>query len=86
MAKAKEKLAGKVTHYYGHIGVAIVKLAAGLKVGDTVHIKGHSADFTQSVQSLQLDHAAIAKAAKGKEVGLKVDQKVHENDQVFLAA
>lgn len=86
MAKAKEKLLGRVTHYYGHLGVAIVKLAAGLKVGDTVHINGHSADFTQSVQSLQIDHAAVAKAAKGKEVGLKVDQKVHEHDEVRLAA
>lgn len=87
MAEAKERMVGRITHYYGHLGVGIVKLTAGgLKVGDTVRIKGHSEDFTQVVQSLQFEHAAIEAAKKGQEVGLKVDQKVHENDTVYLVA
>jgi len=78
-----EKEIGKITHYYGHIGVGIAELTDSLKVGDTIHIKGHSADFTQSVDSMQIEHASVTEAKSGDAVGLRVAQKVHPQDKVF---
>jgi len=76
---------GKVTHYYAKPGVAVVKLSAGatLKKGDKVQIKGHSVDFTQSVASLQVEHQEVESVKAGDDFGLKVDQKVHDGDQLF---
>jgi putative protease len=79
-----DKKIGKVTHYYNHLGVGIVRLTAAVAVGNTVKIVGHGRDYTQTVSSLQLEHQSINKAKKGQEVGLKVDQKVKEGDEVFL--
>jgi len=84
---AEEKLVGVVTHYFGHISVGILKLTAGeLKIGDKVHFKGHSTDFEQTIASMQVDHKDVAAAKKGEEFGTKVDQKVREDDEVFLVA
>lgn len=78
----KETPVGKITHYYDHLGVAVVKLDGSLAVGDKIHILGHSEDFNQEVVSMQVDRKEIKTAKKGDEVGLKVDQKVHENSVV----
>jgi len=80
----EEKLIGKITHYYGNINVAIVELSATLKKGDKVHIKGNTTDFEQEVTSMQIDHADIAEAKKKSVIGLKVDQKVRNDDEVYL--
>lgn len=80
----EEKEIGKVTHYFGKIGVAVLELTSDLKVGDTIHIKGHSEDFTQKVDSMQVEHENIDVATAGQSVGMKVDQKVHEGDIVYL--
>lgn len=77
------KEVGKVTHYYPKIGVAVVKLKAGLAKGDKIAIKGKTANFEQVVESMQVEHAAIEKAKKGQSVGLKVGQEVHEGDGVY---
>ncbi len=67
---------GKVTHYYGKIGVAIIELSGALKVGDKIKIQDKHAEFEQVVDSMQLEHAAVS-VAKAKEViGVKVAQKV----------
>jgi translation elongation factor EF-1alpha len=80
-----EKLIGKITHYFGKIGVGIIKIENGeLNVGDTIHIKGHTSDFTQQVDSIQIEHEQIQKAKKGDDIGIKVAQKVHEHDEVYL--
>lgn len=76
-------LVGKVTHYYNHLGVGIVKLSAPLAKGDTIKIVGHGHEFTQTADSMQLEHQDIEEAKKGKEVGLKVEQKVKEGDEVY---
>lgn len=81
---AEEKLIGKVTHYYGKAGVAIVDLLEPLHVGQSVHFKGTHDDFTQAVNQLQFEHTDIQSGKKGQSVGIKVDQKIHENVQVFL--
>lgn len=79
-----EEKIGIVTHHYGKIGVGIIKLTASLKVGDTIHLVGRSTDFTQAVTSLQIQHKNVESAKKGDEVGIKVDQKVHEGDEAYL--
>ena len=80
---AEEKI-GIVTHYFGKIGVAVLQSTdSGLKVGDTIHIKGHLTDFTQQVESMQVEHETVEELKKGDEVGLKVTDKVHERDEVF---
>lgn len=81
----KEKLIGKITHYYAKIGVAIVELAAKLKVEDKIHLKGHETDFEQLVSSIQIEHQNINVAKKGDVIGMKVDQKIKEGDEVYLA-
>lgn len=86
-AKAEEKLVGRITHYYSNLGVGIIELTGGeLKVGDIIHVKGKHTDFTQSVDSIQIEHQSVTHAEKGKVVGIKVKDKVREHDQVFRAA
>jgi hypothetical protein len=84
MAKAKK--IGKVTHYFGKIGVGIVKVTGPVKVGDKLKFKGATTDFEQEITSMQVEHKDIEEAKKGDEVGIKVDQKVREDDEVFIAA
>jgi putative protease len=81
----EEKLIGKVIHYYGKINVAIVELSDNLKVGDTIHIVSGTVDFTQPVESMQIEHQNVASAKKGQTIGLLVKQKVHEGALVYLA-
>jgi len=79
------KKIGEVTHYYEKIQVAIIKLSAPLKTGDVIKFKHADSEFTQTVQSLELEHQKIASAKKDTEVGLKVDQPVKENTKVYQA-
>lgn len=80
-----DKPIGKVTHYFDKIQVAAITLKAPLKVGDQIQIKGHTTDFTQTVDSMQLDHETIQAAKKGDEIGIKVTDKVRSGDEVYLA-
>ena len=74
---------GKVTHYYGHLHVAVLQLSEGLKTGDQVHILGHSTDFTQKVTSMEVDHHVVTWVKPGDNVAIKVIEPVHEHDRVF---
>jgi putative protease len=75
---------GVVTHYYGHLSVAVVKLeSATLRVGDTIHIRGHTTDFSQRVESLQVDHAAVSEVGPNDDFGLQVNEHVREHDVVY---
>lgn len=79
-----EEEVGRVTHYFGKIGVAVIEVSAGsLKVGEAVRIKGHSTDFTQEVGSLQQEHQQITELKKGASGGMRVSQPVHEGDKVY---
>ncbi len=73
---------GKVSHYFDKIGVAALTLTGPLAVGDTVKISGHGAEFTQKVESMQVEHEQVEKAKKGDDVAIKVYQKVKEGDEV----
>ncbi len=79
-----EQRVGIVVHYYSHLSVAIIKLdQGGLQVGNPIHIKGHTTDFQQRVESMQIEHQAIQRAEVGQEFGLKVSDHVRENDIVY---
>jgi len=80
----KETLVGEVTHYFTAIGVAVVKVKKSFKKGARLHIKGATTDFYQEAASMQINHQDISEAPKGKEIGLKVDQRVREGDKVYL--
>ena len=86
MPKSSEpKPIGEVTHFYGHLEVAIVKFNKKVDVGAKVHFKGVTTDFDEEIKSMQYDHKPIESAKKGQEVGIKVGGKVREGDQVFEA-
>lgn len=75
---------GVVIHYYGTPMVAIVKLEAGtLRVGDTIHIRGHTSDFSQRVESLQVEHAPVNEVGPSDDFGIKVVQHAREHDVVY---
>ena len=78
-----EKEIGKVTHYFGKINVGIFELKDELNVGDTVHVKGHTTDFKQKIESIQVEHKTVDTAKKGDSVGVKVSEHVREGDIIF---
>ena len=80
----KEKKVGEVAHYFGKIGVAAIKIKGELKVGDTIHFKGHTTDFEQVVDSMQIEHQNVEKVKKGDDIGIKVKDHVREGDEVFI--
>lgn len=79
-----ERLIGKITHYYGSIGVGIIELSGNLKVGDTINVKGKAGEFKQPVDSIQIEHKPVDSAGKGDVVGVKMSRKVKEGDEVYL--
>jgi putative protease len=74
---------GVVTHYYGHLAVAAVRLEVALKVGDTIRVLGHTSDFRQKVDSIQIEHESVQEAIGGDEIGLKVAEHAREHDVVY---
>lgn len=74
---------GKVTHYYGKIGVAIIELSDGLKVGDRIKIQSKHGEFEQAVESMEVDHKSAPEAKRGEVVGLKVSEKASEGAKVY---
>ena len=74
---------GKVTHFFGKISVAMIKMTGDVKVGDSIKVKTHSGEFTQTVDSMQVDRVPVTEAIAGAEVGTKVAQPVKEGDTVF---
>jgi len=78
-----EELIGEVIHFFSHVPAAVLRLAAELKLGDTIHIVGHTTDFVQVVESMQIEHEEVESAGPGDDVALQVIDKVREGDQVF---
>jgi len=74
---------GRVTHYFGHLGVAAVSLTSKIVVGDRIHIRGHTTDLVQEVASLEVDHARVEEAGPNDDVALKVDDHVRDHDLIF---
>lgn len=82
-----EERIGVVTHYYSHLSVAIVLMERGnLRVGDRVHIKGHTTDIQQRVESMEIDHAHVTQVGPKQEFGMRVIEHVREHDAVYKLA
>jgi putative protease len=79
-----EQLIGKVTHYFPKPKVAAIEITEGeLHVGDTIRIVGHTSNFTATVDSMQIEHAATQLAKPGDKVGIHVEEHAREHDNVF---
>jgi hypothetical protein len=78
-----EERIGQVTHFYNRIRVAVLDLSAELKVGDVVHLTGRTTDFTQSVESIEIEHQNVQAVGPGQEAALKVIDRVRKGDVVF---
>ncbi len=79
-----EKQIGRVAHYFSKVGVAAIELEDTLKVGDSIHIKGHTSDWIQVVESMQIEGGEIAQAERGQSVGIKVPEHAREHDVVYV--
>ncbi len=80
----KEIEVGKVADYFAHIGVVAIEITSeDIKVGDTLHFKGHTTDFTQKINSIQIEHESVEEAGVGSNVGIKVKDRVRSHDLVF---
>ena len=80
---AMEEEIGRVTHYYSHLQVAVLSLSSPLRKGDHIHIKGHSTDFTQAVESMEIEHQPVEEGGPGDDVAIKAEDRVREHDAVF---
>jgi putative protease len=79
-----EQEVGRITHYFSKINVGVLELSKGeLHVGDTIHIKGHTSDFYQKMESMQVENNPVDSAKRGELVGIKVESPVRENDIIF---
>jgi selenocysteine-specific translation elongation factor len=78
-----EKEVGKVNDFFARPVVAGIELSGTLKVGDTIHIKGHTTDVEMVVTSMQIDNVNVDEAKKGKSVGIKVPERVRPGDIVY---
>jgi len=81
-----EKEIGEVSSYFSHVEVAAIKLSRKLKVGDRVHIKGHTTDLEVEVKEIQIERKPVKEAKKGDHIGIKVSDKVRPNDKIYLVS
>lgn len=77
---------GKIMHFFSKINVAVVELKETLSVGDKIRIQGPSIDFEQIVTSMQIEHESVKTAKAGQSIGLKVNDRVREQDIVYRVA
>jgi translation elongation factor EF-Tu-like GTPase len=74
---------GKVSDFFARPVVAAIELTAGLKVGDKIHIKGHTTDVEMTITSMQIENKSITEARAGQSVGIKVPDRVRQTDIVY---
>lgn len=80
----EEKKVGEVIKFFSKINVAAIRLTEGsLKVGDKIHIVGHTTDITQMVDSMQIENKNVQEAGPGADIGVKVKDRVREHDSVY---
>jgi putative protease len=80
----EEKKVGEIIKFFGKINVAAIRLTEGsLKVGDTIHIVGHTTDVTQTIDSMQIENKNVQEAGPGADLGIKVNGRAREHDVVY---
>ena len=80
---AEEQEIGRVMDYFANIGVAGIDLTGKLRVGDTIHIRGHTTDLEQAVESIQIEHEQVEEAGAGDKIGIKVSDRCRNGDHVY---
>jgi selenocysteine-specific translation elongation factor len=78
-----EEKIGTISDFFARPVVAAIELTGNLKIGDKIHIKGHSTDLELAVNSMQIDNVAVNEAKAGDSVGVKVSEKVRKHDTVY---
>ena len=78
-----EQEIGKVMDFFARPVVAGIDMTGTLKVGERIHIKGHTTDIEMEVTSMQIDNANVDEAKKGDSVGIKVPDRVRAGDTVY---
>jgi len=74
---------GQVSHFFGHINVAIIEVTDTISVGDKITIKGPTTDIEQTVESMEIEHAKVKQVTAGQSIGMKVKGHVKDNDTVY---
>lgn len=83
VATSQLQIVGEITHYFPHVAAGVIKLSASLKAGDVITIKGHTTNFSQAADSMQIAHVPVTEAKKGDEIGLRVKDRVRIGDIVY---
>jgi len=78
-----EDIIGKVSDFFARPVVAGIELTAALKVGDKIHIKGHTTDLEMNVDSMQIDNVQVQEAKAGDSIGVKLSERVRNGDTVY---
>lgn len=79
-----EEKIGIIEHFFTNVSVAAINITNGnLKVGDTIHIVGHSTDFIQKITSMEINRKPVEIVKPGDDVGIKVKERVREHDIVY---
>ena len=78
-----EEVIGKVTDFFARPVVAGIELAGTVKVGDKIHIKGHTTDMELTVDSMQIDNVNVNEAKAGDNIGIKVSDRVRRGDTIY---
>ncbi len=76
-------LLGRVDDFFAQVGVIALKLKSSLRVGNSIHIKGHTTDLIEPVTSMQIEHQAVESAQKGDSVGIRISGPARKRDWVF---
>jgi putative protease len=79
-----EVVIGTISDFFARLSVAAVALSAPLKVGDTIHIKGHTTDIIMVVDSMQIDNANVTEAKPGDAIAIKTPDRARKGDSVFI--
>jgi translation elongation factor EF-1alpha len=79
----EEKEIGKVVDYFAKVSVAGIEMSGSLAAGDTIHIKGHTTDFQQKVESMQIEHQVVQQVSTGDSAGIKVIDRCRAGDTVY---
>jgi len=78
-----EEAVGKVSDFFAKPVVAGIELTARLKVGDKIHIKGHTTDIEMTVDSMQINNVNVPEAKAGDSIGIKVSDRVRRGDTIY---
>lgn len=77
------EVVGEITHFFPHVNAGVIKLKKPLAIGNQIYIKGHTSDFKEKVESMQIDHASVSSAKPGDEIGILVKKRVRIGDTVY---